>query len=96
MFTLDEINHHVESRLSRVFWLIRARVAIGFLRYESNRGRAPSYLGWIEQSLAEYRRTRNIDALLDVAFYAIAEFQNPSTEGTFYRSEKEPEERNER
>jgi hypothetical protein len=93
-FTREQLEAHVSERLDRVFGLIRARVALGFLRYESNRGRSPCYLEWLEQSLAEYRRTRNIDALLDVAFYAVAEFQDPSMEGTFYRAEKE--ERNER
>ena len=93
-FTREQLEAHVTERLDRVFGLIRARVALGFLRYESNRGRAPDYMGWLEQSLAEYKRTRNIDALLDVAFYAMAEFQDASIEGTFYRAKKE--ERNER
>lgn len=89
--TRQEISEHVKERTERVFELIRCRVAVGFLRYESNRGRAPNYLAWLEQSLAEYKATRNIDALLDVAFYAMAEFQDPSLEGTFYRTEKTEE-----
>lgn len=95
-FTSDEIARHVHERTERAFDLIRARVAVGYIRYESNRGRAPDYLGWLEQSLAEYKRTKNLDALLDVAFYAIAEMQNPSVDGTFYRAEREPDERSER
>ena len=95
-YTIEQIQDHVRERLEQVFGLIRARVAMGFIRYESNRGRSPNYLGWIEQSLSEYKKTKNIDALLDVAFYAIAEFQDPSVGGTFYRPEKEVDERNER
>lgn len=95
-YTIEQIRGHVKERLDHVFSLIRARVAMGFIRYESNRGRSPNYLGWIEQSLSEYKKTKNIDALLDVAFYAIAEFQDPSIEGTFYRAEKDVDERNER
>ena len=95
-FTHDEIVRHVEERTERVFDLIRARVGVGLIRYEGNRGRAPGYLGWLEQALGEYKDTKNLDALLDVAFYAIAEMQDPSIEGTYYRAEKEPDERSER
>ena len=91
--TSEQLRRHVENRTARVFELIRSRVAVGFIRYESNRGMAPNYLGWLDQALVEYKTTRNLDALLDVAFYAIAEFQTPSIEGTYYRADKD--ERNE-
>lgn len=74
------------ERLSRAFYLLQTKCAIGLLQYESNRGRSPNYLGWLEQSLNKYKQTGNIDALLDVAFYAIAESDNPSFEGTFFDS----------
>jgi hypothetical protein len=96
VFTRDEIACHVRERTERVFDLIRARVAVGYIRYESNRGRAPDYLGWLEQSVAEYKRTKNLDALLDASFYALAEFQDSSIGGAYYRAEKEPDERSER
>jgi hypothetical protein len=86
-FTIEQVRTHVEERLSRAFHLIRAKCAIGLLQYESNRGRSPNYLGWLEQSLEKYKRTKNIDDVLDVAFYAIAESENPSFEGAFYNSE---------
>lgn len=95
-FTRDEIARHVHERTERAFDLIRARVAVGYIRYESCKGRAPNYLEWLEKSLDEYKRTKNLDALLDCAFYSIAELQNPSVEGTYYRTEKEPDERSER
>lgn len=79
-----EIDKHVEERLSRAFGLIRARVGMGLIRYESNRGRSPCYFEWLQASLKRYEETKNLDALLDVAFYAIAEFENPSREGTYY------------
>lgn len=83
-FTREQIERHVDERLSGALELIRARVGVGFIRYESNRGRAPDYLAWLYQSLDKYETTGNLDALLDIAFYAIAEFKNPSSEGTFY------------
>lgn len=82
-FTIEQVHEHVDARLSRCFGLIRARVGLGFLRYESNRGRSPCYLAWLEQSLDKYKQTGNLDALLDVAFYAIAEIENPSKDGTY-------------
>ena len=85
-FTFDEIEEHVQRRLTRTFFLIRSRVGVGFVRYESNRGRSPCYLDWLKSSLQRYEKEKNVDALLDVAFYAIAEFENPSIEGTFYRA----------
>jgi hypothetical protein len=79
-----DIDKHVEERLSNAFNLIRARVGMGLIRYESNRGRSPCYFEWLQASIKRYEETKNTDALLDVAFYAIAEFENPSREGTFY------------
>lgn len=95
-YTIEQIREHVSSRLDSCFDLIRARVGMGFIRYESNRGRSPNYLEWLEASVLNYKKTKNIDALLDVAFYAIAEFQDPSVSGAFYQAEKEADERNER
>jgi len=89
LLTKAEIDNHVEARLSRAFGLIRARVAMGLIRYESNRGRSPCYFEWLQASLNRYEKTKNLDALLDVAFYAIAEFENPSREGTFYNTDRE-------
>ena len=86
-FTLEQVRAHVEERLLRPFTRICTKCAIGLHQYESNRGRSPNYLSWLEQSLEKYKRTKNIDDVLDVAFYAIAESENPSFEGTFYNSE---------
>jgi hypothetical protein len=85
--SIEETRAHVEERTARVFGLIRARVAMGYLRYESNRGRSPCYADWLEASLMRYHETRNIDCLLDVAFYAMAEFQNPSVTNAVYEPE---------
>lgn len=85
----EEIDKHVEERLSRAFELIRARVGMGLIRYESNRGRSPCYFEWLQASLKRYEETKNLDALLDAAFYAIAEFETPSREGTFYDPNRE-------
>ena len=87
--TMAEIDKHVETRLSRAFKSIRARVGMGLIRYESNRGRSPCYFEWILASIKRYEETKNTDALLDVAFYAIAEFENSSREGTFYDPQRE-------
>jgi hypothetical protein len=84
VFSKDEIDKHVDERLNRAFSLIRSRVGVGFIRYESNRGRSPCYRAWLQDALNRYDSTGNLDALLDAAFYAIAEFENPSKEGTFY------------
>lgn len=84
----DTIEKHVHARTERVFELIRCRVAMGYLRYESNRGLSPCYLEWLEAAVARYKATGNLDALLDASFYAMAEFQNPSKEGTYYDPER--------
>jgi hypothetical protein len=86
---MNSLDSHIEDRLSRAFSLIRSRVGVGFIRYESNRGRSPCYLDWLDKSLVCYKETKNLDALLDVAFFAIAEFENPSVEGTFYEHSKD-------
>ena len=85
-YTIEQVRAHVEERLARGFYRLYTKCAIGLLQYESNRGRSPNYLAWLEQSLEAYKRTKNIDMILDVAFYAIAESEDPSIPGTFYDS----------
>jgi hypothetical protein len=84
VITPAQLEAHTKTRLARVFTLIRARVALGLIRYESNRGRSPCYRTWLQAALDRYDQTGNLDALLDVAFYAMAEFETPSKEGTYY------------
>jgi hypothetical protein len=88
----NELVSHTTNRIRRPLELILSRVAMGYLRYESNRGRSPCYREWLQQALDRYDQIGNIDALLDVAFYAMAEFENPSKEGTFYESERKERE----
>lgn len=88
-YTIEQVRAHVDERLSEAFDAIRSRVAMGFLRYESNRGRSPCYLEWLKSALQRYEETGNLDALLDAAFYAIAEFDDPSREGTYYEATRD-------
>lgn len=71
-------------------WLeaLQARLNMGALRYgvhmDERRAADFDHLKSIEKHLAEYRTTKNIEHLMDIANLALVERQRPSFEGTCF------------
>jgi hypothetical protein len=87
--SIDQVRTHVAGRRSPDFKsMCDAKLAMGFIRYESVLGRAPNYLDYLTHRLAEYVRTGNLDLLQDVRNFAELEWQNPSRPGTYYAPEQ--------
>ena len=61
------------------------RLTVGYLRYETTvRPEEKEYLKRIKSSIRHYETTKNREFLIDLANYAMREFDYPSMDGTFY------------
>lgn len=60
------------------------RLTVGFFRYEMEVDpRHREYMKRIKSSLKHYERSRNKEYLIDLANYAMREFDFPSMDGTY-------------
>jgi uncharacterized protein YyaL (SSP411 family) len=85
--SIDQINRHVSARRCPTFEQLRNdRIAIGFLRYESVRGRAPDYARRARVCLDLYERTGNREFLVDVANFVEFEWIDPSRAGAYFEA----------
>lgn len=69
---------------------MRKRIGMGFFRYGDSK--SYNYLEGIKKKLARYEETKNLEFLVDVANYAMLEFNDPILEGTYFEAIDDDEE----
>lgn len=85
LITLEEIQEYAYRRVEpTIYTLAKARLEMGFVRYESRLGAAPDYLRRIKQMVEKYESTRNREFLVDLLNFVLLEWTTPTIENTYF------------
>lgn len=82
---LKDVEANVEVKAKHFMALMRNRLLMGTYRYQAKATKAEyKYIDGLKLKLKAYEETGNTELLVDIANYALLEFEEPSIEGAHF------------